>query len=280
VLWVVVYFISGQITSMADQLPAIKQSLLQQFQHFQLWASQKLNISFAKQQQMIENAKDSTFNTLAPGTFNLLTASIATTVLIPVYIFLFLFYRDHFLLFLTDLFRSENKERVIACISDVKNVVHHFITGVLFETSIVATLNVIGLLIIGAPYAILLGIVGALMNTIPWIGGIIQLILSALIVFANTGSTAKLIATVCTLLAVQMIDNYFLVPRIIGSRVSLNALMSIIGVLVGGAVAGIGGMFLSIPFLAMLKIIFEQSEALRPWSILLGGDKDVKKKKR
>jgi predicted PurR-regulated permease PerM len=284
VLFIVVFlgiilFISGQMSSLSAEAPALKKSMEGLLHSAQRWLSQTFNVSFVKQAQMIEDAKNNSFNALAPGTLNLLSASIATSFLIPVYMFLFLLYRELFLRFITALFTDEHHKKVTSCIMNVKDVVRHFITGVMIETSIVAALNVVGLLIIGAPYAILLGIVGAIMNTIPYIGGIIQLVLSALIVFANTGSATSMVATLAVLLLVQMIDNYFLVPRIIGSKVKLNALISIVGVLLGGAIAGIGGMFLSIPFLAITKVIFEQVDDLKPWAMLLGGDVPIKKSK-
>ena len=71
---------------------------------------------------------------------------------------------------------------------------------------------------------------------------------------------------------VQLIDNNFLVPRIIASRVKLNALISIVGVLIGGALCGISGMFLSIPLIAICKVIFDKVDELQPWGKLLGDD--------
>ena len=82
------------------------------------------------------------------------------------------------------------------------------------------------------------------------------------------------------LLLVQAIDNYVLMPRIVGSRVNLNALVSITGVLTGGAIAGIGGMFLSIPFLAITKTIFDRVEPLQPYGKVMGGNIEKKEKKK
>src|SRR2546421_714081 len=107
------------------------------------------------------------------------------------------------------------------------------------ETTIVAILNITGLLLIGAPFAILLGIIAAILNLVPYIGGLISVILTSLITYTNTASIGKMVWAVIVLLVVQFIDNNFLVPRIIASRVQLNALMSIVGVLIGGALCGV-----------------------------------------
>jgi len=69
---------------------------------------------------------------------------------------------------------------------------------------------------------------------------------------------------------IQFIDNNLLVPKIVSSKVQINALISIVIVLLGAAVWGVPGMFLSIPFVAVLKIIFDRIEELKPWGKLLG----------
>jgi predicted PurR-regulated permease PerM len=112
---------------------------------------------------------------------------------------------------------------------------------------------------------------------IPYIGGIVQLIFSALVIYSNTASIPLLIWSTVVLLVVQFIDNNILVPWIIGTKVQLNSLVSIIGVLVGGALCGIGGMFLSIPALAICKVIFDRVDDLKPWGKVFGTEDDPSK---
>src|SRR5690606_39004056 len=69
---------------------------------------------------------------------------------------------------------------------------------------------------------------------------------------------------------VQLIDNNFLMPFIVGSKVRINALATLLGVLVGGALCGIPGMFLAIPGIAVLKVIFDRVDGLKPYGILVG----------
>ena len=140
------------------------------------------------------------------------------------------------------------------------------------ETACVAVLNTLGLLILGVPYAILLGLIAAILNIIPWIGGIIGALLTVLIAYTNTGKISTLIWVLIVHAAVQFTDNHFFVPYLIGSKVKLNALVSLVIVFVGGALCGIGGMFLSIPAIAICKVIFDRVDELRPWGLLLGDD--------
>ena len=269
----IITFISKQTASFIKDIPAIKSNLNQLWEQFQRWISHTFNLTHEQQQQIIDKAKKETINEIQPvGTINVITTSIATLALLPVYIFLFLYYRTLLLRFIREIFDPQHSERVEDVIHEIRYVMQHYITGLLTETSIVAVLNILGLIFIGAPYALLLGLIAAILNLIPYIGGLIAVVLTALLTYSNTGQISKMIWAVGVLLFVQMIDNNFLVPRVIASRVKLNALISIVGVLIGGALCGVGGMFLSIPLLAICKVIFDRVDDLKPWGKLLGDD--------
>ncbi len=275
-----IVFLSKQITNFVRDIPAIQHNLENLWDRFQGWLTIRFHLSEAQQQKFIDKATADTMNNLKPvGTLNVITTSLATLILIPVYVFLFLYYRSLLLRFVMELFDRKHSQSVQEIIQEIRYVMQHYITGLLTETGIVAILNVIGLLIIGAPFAILLGIISAILNLIPYIGGLVAVVLTALITFTNTGSLEKMLYSLVIFLIVQLIDNNFLVPKVIASRVKLNALISIVGVLVGGALCGIGGMFLSIPLIAICKVIFDRVEDLKPWGKLLGDDVPVTKLK-
>jgi len=275
----IIDFVSRQIASFMSDIPAIERNLNTLWREIKQWGYQTFGINYRQQDQMLESAKSGTIDSFGGSaqTFNLITASVLTLTLIPIYVFLFMYYRPMLLQFLVDLFKKEHGEKVREVIREIKNVVQHFVVGVLIETGIVAAANTVGLLLIGAPYAALLGIIGALLNMIPYIGGIVQLIFSALVIYSNTGSIPLLLWSTAILFIVQFIDNNILVPWIIGTKVQLNSLISIVGVLVGGALAGIGGMFLSIPTLAICKVIFDRVDDLKPWGRLFGTDDEPTK---
>lgn len=269
----IITFLSKQIAGFIKDIPAIKHNLADLWSQFQHWLSRTFNLSKAEQQKLIQKATKDTMDNIAPvDTLGAVTGSLATMILIPVYIFLFLYYRTLLLRFIVELFEEDHHEKVKHVIQEIRYVVQHYITGLLTETSIVAALNVIGLLIIGAPFAFLLGVISAILNLIPYIGGLVAVLLTALITFTNTGSITTAFYAIITFLIVQLIDNNILVPRVIASRVQLNALFSIIGVLIGGAICGVSGMFLTIPLLAICKVIFDKVDELNPWGRLLGDD--------
>ncbi len=144
--------------------------------------------------------------------------------------------------------------------------------GLLLKALIVAILNTIALLILGLKYAVLLGVIGAILNVLPYIGGIFTLALPVLIATVTKEGFHIQLLIIIAYMIIQFIDNHFLIPYIVSSKVKMNALISIIMILLAGAIWGIAGMFLSIPFTGVLKIIFDRIPELRPWGKLLGDE--------
>src|SRR5678815_1503682 len=228
ILVALVTFLSKQIASFIQDIPAIKHNLNQLWDQFQSWLRHTFNLTQKEQNKTIENATKSTISGIQPmGTLGVITGSLATLILLPVYVFLFLYYRTLLIRFILECFDTKHGESVQEVLHEVRYVMQHYITGLLTETSIVAVLNIIGVLIIGAPFAILLGLIAAILNLIPYIGGLIAVVLTALITFSNTGSVTKMVYAIVIFMIVQLIDNNFLVPKVIASRVKLNALISI-----------------------------------------------------
>jgi predicted PurR-regulated permease PerM len=125
-------------------------------------------------------------------------------------------------------------------------------------------------MIIGVKYAILLGVITGILNLIPYIGILFAGILSILASLTGSPDLSIISGVIIVNSIVQLIDNNILTPMIVSSKVEINAFVSIIGIIIGGAVAGISGMFLAIPILAILKVIFDRIESLAPWGYLMG----------
>ena len=124
--------------------------------------------------------------------------------------------------------------------------------------------------ILGIEYAILLGILGALLNLIPYIGGLVAVALPMAVALATEASPVYALYILIIYYIIQLIDNNYIVPKIVASKVKLNALFSIVVVIAGNMLWGIPGMFLSIPLLAIVKLICDHVEPLKPWGFLLG----------
>ena len=195
---------------------------------------------------------------------------VVVLFLVPVYIFLLLFYQPLLLDFIRSVFGKSNQSQVSEIVTQTKTVIQRYLLGLVIETVIIATLETATLLILGIDYAILLGIIGALLNLIPYIGGLVAVALPMMVALVTKESGWSAIYVLIIFYIIQLIDNNYIVPKIVASKVKINALFSIIAVLVGNALWGIPGMFLSIPLLAIVKLICDHIEPLKPWGFLLG----------
>jgi predicted PurR-regulated permease PerM len=148
-------------------------------------------------------------------------------------------------------------------------MIQSYLVGLLLEIGIIACLNTVSLLIIGVPYAILLGLTCALLNLIPYVGGLVAVGVTMTFAFLTKSTLAAMLVFFAHI-TIQFIDNNFLVPKIVGSKVKINALASIIVVLIGGALCGVPGMFLAIPVTAVVKVICDRISSLEPLGFLLG----------
>ncbi len=195
---------------------------------------------------------------------------IMVLFLIPFYVFLLLFYQPLIIEFIHRLFCENNQSRVREIVSQIKKVIQHYLVGLLIEAAMVGGLNSAILLALGIDYAILLGIIGAMLNVIPYIGGLIAVALPMIVALATKSSAWYSFYVLIGYYIIQLIDNNYIVPYIVASKVKINALFSILVVFAGNALWGISGMFLSIPLLAIVKLVFDHLESLKPWGFLLG----------
>lgn len=227
---------------------------------------EKINAWVAKSEsELINNST----NTIGQTLVNV-GSGLVVLFIIPVYIFMLLFYHPLLIEFFRRVFGASLRSEVSQIISQIKTVIQRYLTGLAIEAVIIATLNSVSLLILGIQYAILIGIIGALVNVIPYIGGIVAVALPMIIALATKTSPWFAFYVLAIYYVIQMIDNHYIIPFIVASKVKINALVSIIAVLAFGALWGLPGMFLSIPLIAIIKVIFDHIEPLKPWGFLLG----------
>jgi len=265
------YFISSQIMTFGDSLPQLKAKFNEHFLEIQHWVATQFNVPIAKQQELINEAMSSS-QALFGKTLGGALGVVGFFVLVPVYVFLLLFYKTLMLNFLHEIFAEENAGKVSEVLGETKTAIQSYMVGLLLEALVVAALNSTALLIIGVQYAILLGVIGALLNMLPYIGGIIAIALPVLMAAVTKDGFTAPIAIVAAYTVIQFIDNHVLIPFLVSSRVKINAFFSVVVVLLGGALWGVSGMFLSIPFVAILKIIFDRLPEMKPWGRLLGDE--------
>lgn len=263
-----VYGLAVLITSFTGDLPAIQEQFKQNIDHFQGTISSWIGVQESQQDSMVNSALGNTgqyFKRLFTATAN----SILAIGLIPVYTFLLLFYRDKFQRFLHLVVPSEEDEIAENIINQASEVVPQYMKGLFIVCFILMGLNSLGFYLIGVKYALLFGIIAAIFNLIPYLGTVIGYGLAFIFVLA-TQSPSIALAVLVQFFIVQFTENNILTPNITGSYVQINPLVTIFSLIAGGMIWGLPGMFMVIPYLAMMKIVCENIESLKPIGYLLG----------
>src|SRR5690606_16822040 len=155
-------------------------------------------------------------------------------------------------------------------LNNIYDVVQNYLVGLITVMGIVAVLNTIGLIVMGISYAWFFGILAALLMLIPYIGIAIGSILPALFAIATKDSAWYAIGVIIWFQVVQFLEANLITPNIVGSKVSINPLMSIVGLLLGGMLFGLAGLILALPLIAITKVILDSIPSLSHFGFLIG----------
>lgn len=265
----VLIFMSQQLYTFVNDLPTIKENLHSNIWKVQNWITRQFGFSISEQQDYMDSSI-SQINFISASSITTITNGIMYIVLIPIYTFLILNYRSLLLGFLLKLVPDKDIESLQEIINEIKSVIRNYIAGLLIEVVIVAVLTSFGLWLVGVDYFIFLGILTAFLNMIPYIGILAACTISAFVALSGSTDPTTILGVIVVNIVVQFIDNNLLIPKVVGSKVSVNALTSMVGVIIGGSLAGISGMFLAIPMIAILKVIFDRNETLKSFGYLMG----------
>jgi len=273
----IIFLLTTQIAQFGESIPTLKQKFDSILDGTEQYILTHFGVSTAKQAAFIKSALNSGEGTLGK-TIGTVLGTVSLIVIIPVYVFMLLFYKTLILNFLYEVFKEKNSDNVAEILRETKSAIQSYVAGLLIEMILVSTLNTIALLILGVKYAILLGFLGGALNMLPYIGGIIAIALPVLIATVTKDGYSTQLGVIVAYLIIQFIDNNVIFPRVVSTKVQINALVSIVVILLGNALWGISGMFLSIPMVAILKIIFDRIDELKPWGKLFGDAVPVKHK--
>ncbi len=269
----IIWLASTQIANFGEMIPQLEKRILDWFNQIQRWGEHTLHVG--KQAQITQLRKYGTGMLSSGGTF--FTTALSTTgsvlgnlSLIPIYMFFFLYYRDFFKMFFYKVFKNVSRRRVDAVLTKIYEVVHSYLTGLITVTLIVGTLNTIGLLVLGIDYAVFFGFLAAALLVIPFVGILIGSILPIIIALITKDSPMYAVGVAGVFVFVQFLEGNFITPQIVGSKVSINGLVAIIALLLGSALWGLAGMALSLPTIAILKVVFEAVPELKPYAYVLG----------
>lgn len=272
----IVWFFSSQISRLIADFPVIKENVTVHLNSLSKWINSKTHFSTERQLAFIDDQSKKLLNYtggILGGAATSVTSVFIFVGLIPIYVFLILFYKNLLLRFIFLWFPPDSHEKVKDGMRETQTIIKSYLVGLLIQITYITILLGATLMIIGIKHALLIGVIFAILNLIPYVGALIGNIVGVLLTLTSSQEVWPIYAVLITIAAVQFLDNNILMPRIVGSKVKINALASIVGVIVGGAVAGIAGMFLSLPLIAILKIVLDRSNNLKQWGVLFGDER-------
>ena len=274
-----VWFFSAQVASLLSDIPQIRENLNIHWHTLSNWINAKTNFSSEQQIEWLRQQSNGLLDntgTYLSGAALSLSGVFVFVGLLPIYTFLILYYKNLLLRFVFLWFAPEQHNTVHSSLTEAEVIIKSYLVGLMIQITYITILLGGILMIVGIKHALLIGIIFAILNLIPYVGALIGNIIGVLLTLTSSQELWPIVTVLVVIAAVQFLDNNILMPRIVGSKVRLNALVSILGVIIGGSVAGIAGMFLSLPVMAILKIIFDNSSSLKQWGILLGDEKPKK----
>ncbi|MBI1769625.1 MAG: AI-2E family transporter [Bacteroidetes bacterium] len=261
------WFVISQLASLVASLPDLEDKFSALIISLSASASTYLQINSEDQTQMLHDAIQH-FSSYAGEVLVSTSYLVYFFVQVPVYIFLFLLYRERFKAFLLALKPGSD----LKWKDEIQSVVRGYITGLSLVVFIAGALNSIGLLILGIQHAIFFGFLSGMLTMIPYVGITIGASLPAILALLTKDSAWYAVGVVSVHGFVQFLEANFITPKITGSRISINALAAIIALLLGGKIWGIAGMILAVPLVGILKILLSYSPTLKPFVILLGDE--------
>ena len=260
-----IWVIGDQLAKLVQDLPNLENKFNALVDNVSNEIRSILGMSRAEQNQMEREALQKV-STYVAGMLVSTTNTITLLIQLPIYVFLFLIYRDRFKAFFMSLL--PNTER-LNWKKDIEGVLKGYISGLLIVTIIITILNTIGLFALGIEHAIFFGVISGILTIIPYIGIFIGATLPAIFALLTKESAWYAFGVVAVFSFVQFLEGNFITPRITGSKVSINALAAIVALLIGGKIMGIAGMILAVPITGVLKVILSHTTHLKPFVILI-----------
>jgi predicted PurR-regulated permease PerM len=279
VMALLIWFFSSQIAQLVSDFPQIKQNVQAHISSIGRWIEVKTGFSTAQQTKLINDQNEKVLNYaggMLGGAASSITGILVFIGLLPIYVFLMLFYKNLLLRFIFLWFPQDNHAKLEEVMRETEVIIKSYLVGLLIQITYITILLGGLLLIFGIKHAILIGAIFAILNLIPYVGALIGNLIGVMLTVSSTQEVGPIFIVLGTIAFVQFLDNNILMPRIVGSKVKINALATIVGVIIAGALAGVSGMFLSLPVIAVLKIVFDRTNNLRQWGVILGDERPTR----
>lgn len=273
------YFLGLQVEGIIQELPTLSVQVDQKLSDMQNYLDAEFGIDESEQAVYFRRAINNFLQNsgaIYRATFSITTGILNYVVIVPIAIFFMLYYRTFFKRFMYKLTSRQQHDKLERILEQIQQVMQDYILGLFTVIGIVATLNIAGLALLGVPYAPFFGFLAAILTIIPYIGIFIGSFLPILYTLFATDSLFYPLSIALLFGLVQFLEGNFITPNVVGNKVQLNPFSAILALLIGGAVWGPAGMILFIPFLAMLKVVFDAVDGLKPYGFILGMPEEVK----
>lgn len=268
------FLLYQQITVFVQDLPEFKEQALNNLDKLQgkidrrtgnngqdaLWLRDRIS-------QLINNSGD-----LMNKIFSATTGTAVKLALQPVFVFFMLYYRERFKKFSYLAWGMDDRGKLVKILSEISEITKNYISGVFMVVLILCFINTIGLTIVGVQYAMMFGILSAIMNFIPYFGTLIGAAFPLAFTLVSD-EPRNAIGVIILFMIIQFTENNILTPNITGGRVAINPFFTILIIIAGGMIWGLPGMFMSIPYAGMIKVFCNHKRSLRPISFLVSRNK-------
>lgn len=272
-LYFIGWFIVHQSIIIGKDASAITAKVMSVLDRAQRWVETTFNVQRNTMMDQLRDQGDkmmSNAGAMASATFGSIGNILAGTVLVPLFSFFLLYYRDFFREFFFKAFKSTSQSKVHETLNKIYTVVQSYLLGLVTVMGIVAVLNTIGLMVMGIEYAWFFGTLASLLMLLPYIGIAIGSILPALFALAVKDSAWYAVGVIAWFQVVQFLEGNIITPNIVGSKVSINPLMAIIAILLGGMLFGLSGLILALPLTATIKVLFDAIPSMQAFGFLIG----------
>ncbi|MCB8999510.1 MAG: AI-2E family transporter [Bacteroidales bacterium] len=273
IISVVLVLIYNQTGNLLDNFPVYKQKALANIDALETMVEKQFGIADLRITEFLRSRVKFFFEA-GSDKMNKVFSNIAGTLfrlgILPVYMFLFLYYRTKLAYFILKMVAKENRPVAVDVLNRFSSVVPRYMGGVSTVVLIIMIINTAGLSFFGAEHPLVFGIVSGLFAFIPYFGVLIGGVLPVGFTLLTGDSSLTALQLAIFYPIVNTIENNILTPNIVGSSLRLNPMMIILGIIGAGMVWGLPGMFSIVPLLAMFNIMTESVPKLHPYSFLLG----------
>lgn len=277
-----IFLLSTQIVSIASEFSNFQEKIINVFAEATTWINSNMGIvpDLEKDELMdqLKSRLNQSSGSLVQQTFSGSAGFLAGFIAAIIFTFLFLIYREGFKQTIILYFPEEKREKAFEMLKSIQMVGQKYLVGVILIVIIIGLINSFALLIIGIDYPFFFGFLAAILAIIPYVGTTLGSTIVVLYAFMTYDSLWIPIAVTITFWAIQVVESNFLSPKIVGGTLKVNALAAIISIIVGATIWGVAGMILFLPITAMLKVVCQEYEELKPIALFLG-EQNVKDKR-